>query len=106
MLNDICDWDILCPVVVRYAIFQDIPGDFYIPNVIHVRDGETPEECLRRLWSREFIELLKVAKKSSDDGEELIRKIDASGCCCNDIRAMITFDNGDYIEYWVGYLKE
>lgn len=106
MSNDICDWDILCPVVVRYAIFQDTPGNFYISNVLHIRDGETPEETLRRLWSREFIELLKVAEKSSNKGEKLLRKIDTSGCWCNNIRAMITFDNSDYIEYFVGYLYE
>ena len=95
-----------CPVVVRYAMFQDMPGKFYIPNVIHIRDGETPEETLRRLWSREFIELLKAAEKSSKEGEELIRKINTSGCWCTDIRAKITFDNDDYIEYWIGWLDE
>ena len=87
-------------------MFQDIPGDLYIPKVIHIRDGETPEDALRRLWSREFIELLKAAEKSLKEGKEPLRKINASGCWCNDCRAMITFDNGDYIDYWIGYLDE
>ena len=98
--------DIFSPVVVRYAMFQDIPGDLYIPKVIHMRDGETPEDALRRLWSREFIELLKAAEESLNDGEELVRKINTSGCWCTDIRAKITFDNDDYIEYYVAYLDE
>lgn len=83
-------------VIVEVKKFHDMDVREVIPEVILPRDNETPEDALRRVWEMGYNGAL--SDNLMLDGED---PVDEENCWCEDDVALITWEDGDTIEYHI-----
>lgn len=83
-------------VIVVYRNFHDIDIAEIPPVVYTVKENETGRQALRRIWETIYNDLL--AERLYDDEDD---PLDGWGCWYEDCRAMITWADGDTIEFYV-----
>ena len=66
------------------------------PQVILPRENETPEDALRRVWEMYYNGAL--SDNLMLDGED---PVDEENCWCEDDIALITYGDGDTIEFHI-----
>lgn len=82
-------------VIVTYRNFHDINREEIFPEVFLLKEGETAEEALERIWTDQYNALL--AEKLNDDSDPL----DENGCWHEEDRAMLTWSDGDTKEFYI-----
>lgn len=87
-------------VIVAYCNFHDIDREELFPEVFFVRENETGKEALQRIWEETYNDFL--AERLYDDEDD---PLDDNGCWHEDYRAMITWADGDTIEFYVVNVK-
>ena len=83
-------------VIVEIRNFHDMEVGEVSPTVILPRENETPKDALRRIWE------WSCNEARSDnlmlDGED---PVDEENCWCRDDIALLTYEDGDTIEFHI-----
>ena len=82
-------------VIVTYRKFHDIDRSEIMPEVFFVRENETPEEALRRIWEDQYNSL--IAEQLYNDNDPL----DEENCWFEEDMAQIAWADGDTKEFYV-----
>lgn len=87
-------------VIVTYRNFHDINREEIFPEVFMVKQNETPEEALERIWTDQYNGLL--AEQLLDDSDSL----DENNCWHEEEMAIITWADGDTKEFYIIEVEE
>ena len=83
-------------VIVTYRKFHDMEIGEVTPEVILPRENETPEDALRRVWKHYYNGAL--SDNIMLDGED---PVDDENCWIEGDVALITWEDGDTIEFYI-----
>lgn len=87
-------------VIVTYRNFHDINREEIFPEVFMVKQNETPEKALERIWTDQYNGLL--AEQLLDDSDSL----DENNCWHEEEMAIITWADGDTKEFYIIEVEE
>lgn len=87
-------------VIVTYNKFHDVGMAESTPEVFRLRENETSEEALRRIWEDQYNAL--IAELLHDDSDPL----DKDNCWFEEDKAQISWADGDTKEFYVVDVEE
>lgn len=82
-------------VIVKYRNFHDIERIEIMPEAFFVRENETPEDALRRIWSDQYNAAIAESEFCEDD------PLDEENCWFEEDMAQIAWADGDVKEFYV-----
>lgn len=82
-------------VIVTYRNFHDIERIEIMPEVFFVRENETPEDALRRIWEDEFNSAISESMFDETD------PLNEDECWYEEDMAQIAWADGDTKEFYV-----
>lgn len=81
--------------IVTYRKFHDIDRVEIMPEVFSIRENETSEEALRRIWSDHYNDAIVESEFCEDD------PLDEENCWFEEDMAQIAWADGDTKEFYV-----
>ena len=87
-------------VIVTYRNFHDIERIEIMPEVFFVRENETPEDALRRIWENEFNSAISESMFDETD------PLNEDECWYEEDMAQIAWADGDTKEFYIVEVKD
>jgi hypothetical protein len=87
-------------VIVTYSKFHDMFKGECIPKVFSIKENETSEEALRRIWSDQYNAAIAESEFCEDD------PLDEENCWFEEDMAQIAWADGDTKEFYVVEVDE
>ena len=83
-------------VILIYKKYHDMEMGEAMPEVIRVKENETPEDALRRKWEDYYNGI--IAENLSGDIND---PLDEENCWCEEDIALITWADEDTTEFYI-----
>ena len=83
-------------VIVTYRNYHSMEMGEVPPEVYLVRDNETPEEVLRKVWEEDYEGAITDNLNSFGNDP-----VDKENCWCENGMALITWEDGDTKEFHI-----
>ena len=87
-------------VIVTYRNFHDIERIEIMPEVFFVRENETSEDALRRIWENEFNSAISESMFDETD------PLNEDECWYEEDMAQIAWADGDTKEFYIVEVKD
>ena len=83
-------------VILIYKKYHDMEMGEAMPEVIRIKENENPEDALRRAWEDFYNGVL-----ADNLSGEIDDPLDEENCWCEEDIALITYEDGDTIEFYI-----
>ena len=91
-------------VIIIYKKFHDIERCEIMPEVFYIKENETPEDALRRIWQDKYNGL--IAERLYNDDDFYDDPLDEENCWYEEDMAQIAWADGDTEEFYVAEVED